>query len=54
MLSPCWLLTGLSIAPVPTSSTLCSSPASMRFMIHPDYTDAMQPQPLPPAWVSCS
>ena len=52
MLSPCWVLVGLSIAPEPAISTRRSSPRSMRFMIQPQLTDATQPQPLPPAWAS--
>ena len=54
MLSDCMVLVGLSIAPEPTSSTLPSSPRSMRFISHPQETEATQPQPVPPARVSWS
>ena len=48
----CMELVGLSIAPEPTINARFHSPASNRFMIMPQDTDAMQPHPLPPAWVS--
>ena len=42
------------MAPEPTSNTRLSSPRSMRFISQPQLTAATQPQPLPPACVSCS
>ena len=53
-LCACWLEVGENMAPLPMSSSLWMSPASSRFISHPQATEATQPQPLPPAWASCS
>ena len=54
MVSPCRVLVGLSIAPEPAMRIRRSSPLSTRRKSHPQLTAATQPQPLPPAWGSCS
>ena len=49
MLSPCMDAVGDMSAPVAAKSTRRQSPQVMRWRMWPQSTDALHPQPLPPA-----